>query len=164
MRIILCFVFLAWAFPSIWCVLLSSGHWERFFSLSQSSNTRLMGWFAECRKSKFPSHILAWSRAPWYTAVTWNPVHASRAPSNALPKSASTEKWHNNRARLEKEISAGRGDIWKQDVTRKSRKFRKSARHQSMHYGKVSMGGVAFAFHWEFSTLPLIFSAYKYFR
>ena len=28
-----------------------------------------------------------------------------------------------------------------------------------MHYGKVSMGGVAFAFHWEFSTLPLIFSA-----
>ena len=34
----------------------------------------------------------------------------------------------------------------------------------SMHYGKVSMGGVTFAFHWEFSTLPLIFSASKYFR
>ena len=35
---------------------------------------------------------------------------------------------------------------------------------QSLHYGKVSMGGVTFAFHWEFSTLPLIFSASKYFR
>ena len=34
----------------------------------------------------------------------------------------------------------------------------------TLHYGKVSMGSVTFIFHWEFSTLPLIFSASKYFR
>ena len=33
-----------------------------------------------------------------------------------------------------------------------------------LHYGKVSMGGVTFTFHSKFSTLPLIFSASKYFR